>query len=49
MGFRIVLAADEAGVGYKETIKADLEADPRVDEIIDVGIVPGEKIAYPHM
>ncbi|MDN6428908.1 MAG: RpiB/LacA/LacB family sugar-phosphate isomerase [Propionibacterium sp.] len=48
MGFRIVLAADEAGVGYKETIKADLEADPRVDEIIDVGIVPGEKIAYPH-
>ncbi|MDN5963188.1 MAG: RpiB/LacA/LacB family sugar-phosphate isomerase [Actinomyces sp.] len=49
MGFRIVLAADEAGVGYKETIKADLEADPRVEEIIDVGIVPGEKIAYPHM
>lgn len=49
MGFRIVVAGDPAGVGYKEAIKADLEADPRVDEVIDVGITPGEDTAYPHV
>lgn len=49
MGFRIVVAGDPAGVDYKEAIKADLEADPRVDEVIDVGIKPGEKTAYPHV
>ncbi|WP_043534076.1 ribose-5-phosphate isomerase [Actinomyces polynesiensis] len=48
MGFRVVLAADEAGVDYKEAIKADLEADPRVDEVIDVGVTPQEKTPYPH-
>ena len=49
MGFRIVVAGDSAGVGYKEAIKAQLEADPRVDEVIDVGITPGENIDYPHV
>jgi ribose 5-phosphate isomerase B len=49
MGFRIVVAGDSAGVGYKEAIKAQLEADPRVDEVIDVGITPGEDIDYPHV
>lgn len=48
MGLRIVLGADEAGVDYKEVIKADFEKDPRVDEVIDVGVIPGESIAYPH-
>jgi len=48
VGFRIVVGADEAGVDYKEAIKADLLSDPRVDEVIDVGITPGESIAYPH-
>ena len=49
MGFRVVVAADAAGVDYKEAIKADLEADSRVDEVIDVGIAPGESTAYPHV
>ncbi len=48
MGLRIVLAADAAGVDYKDVIKADLEADPRVDEVLDVGIAVGEKTPYPH-
>ncbi|WP_130864937.1 ribose-5-phosphate isomerase [Acidipropionibacterium timonense] len=49
MGFRIVVAADPAGVDYKDTIKADLEADPRVDEVIDVGVTKGENTLYPHV
>jgi len=48
MGLRIVVAADAAGVDDKEAIKADLEADPRVDSVIDVGIRPGESSPYPH-
>ncbi len=49
MGYRIVIGADSAGVDYKEIIKADLEADDRVDEVIDVGVAPGEDIDYPHV
>lgn len=49
MGFRIVMAADSAGVEYKDMLKADLEADPRVDEVIDVGVMVGEDIDYPHV
>ena len=52
--WRVVLAADEAGVSYKDAIKADLLKDPRVKEVLDVGVnldadgVP-EKTAYPHV
>lgn len=49
MGLRIVMAADFAGVQYKDIIKADLEKDPRVDEVIDVGVQEGENIDYPHV
>ncbi len=49
MGLRIVVAADSAGVDYKEVLKKDLEADPRVDEVIDVGLQPGENVDYPHV
>lgn len=38
MGFRLVLGADEAGVDYKDRILADLRDDPRVSEIIDIGV-----------
>ena len=37
-GLRLVLGADEAGVDYKNRILADLQADPRVSEIIDIGV-----------
>lgn len=49
MSLRIVVGADIAGVDYKEALKADLEADPRVGEVIDVGIKPGEDVDYPHV
>jgi len=49
MGLRIVVAADSAGFEYKEALKADLEADPRVDDVIDVGIAEGEDTDYPHV
>ena len=48
--WKIVLGADEAGHGYKSIIKADLEKDPRVTSIIDVGVHEGtDKTAYPHV
>lgn len=49
MGFRVVLAADSAGVDYKDVIKKDLEADPRIGEVLDVGVQKGEDIDYPHV
>ena len=38
MGLKIVVGGDNAGYHYKEALKADLEADERVDEVIDVGV-----------
>lgn len=49
MGLRIVLAADIAGLSYKEIIKQDLLADPRVIEVIDVGVNNDQDIDYPHV
>ena len=48
-GWRIAMGADDAGVTYKNKIKADLEADPRVAKVIDVGVKDSsDKTAYPH-
>ncbi|WP_337061936.1 RpiB/LacA/LacB family sugar-phosphate isomerase, partial [Kineococcus sp. G2] len=47
--WRVVVAADDAGLSYKEAIKADLEEDPRVKEVIDVGVNGDEGTAYPHV
>lgn len=49
MGLRVVVAADSAGVDYKEAIKKDLESDENVSEVLDAGITPGEDIDYPHV
>jgi ribose 5-phosphate isomerase B len=38
VGFRLILGADEAGVDYKNQILEDLKTDPRVSEIIDIGV-----------
>lgn len=46
---RIVVGADDAGHEYKETLKANLQADDRVAEVIDVGTGPEEHTAYPHI
>ena len=46
---RIALGADDAGCGYKNKIKADLEAHPLVSAVIDVGVNDSsDKTAYPH-
>jgi len=48
-GLRIAMGCDDAGVGYKNKIKADLEADPRVAKVIDVGVHHSDdKTAYAH-
>lgn len=45
--WRIVVGCDDAGFEYKEQIKKDLLADPRVSEVFDVGIHVGDKTDYP--
>lgn len=46
---RIVMACDEAGQPYKETIKAALQNNPLVASVTDVGVdSPSDKTAYPH-
>jgi len=47
--WRMVVGCDEAGFEYKERIRADLEADPRVSEVTDVGVTVDEHTAYPHV
>ena len=49
MGMRIVIGCDDAGIEYKKVLKADLDLDPRVDEVIDVGVHEGEDTAYTHI
>lgn len=46
-GLRLVVGADDAGLAYKDAIKADLEADPRVAEVIDVGVTDTGQANYP--
>lgn len=49
MGWRIAVGSDSAGYTYKEALKADLEADPRVDSVVDVGVTRAEDTDYPHI
>ena len=47
---RIAVGGDSAGMSYKDTIKADLESDPRVASVIDVGVMESDdETAYPHV
>jgi len=48
-GWKIVIGCDDAGVQYKDALKADLEADDRVAEVVDVGVNGDESTAYPHV
>ncbi|GAD93832.1 ribose-5-phosphate isomerase B, putative [Paecilomyces variotii No. 5] len=46
---RIVMAGDDAGVPYKEAIKAIFEKHPLVESVVDVGVTSADdKTAYPH-
>ncbi|MEV0051301.1 ribose-5-phosphate isomerase [Saccharopolyspora shandongensis] len=38
MTYRIAIGCDDAGLDYKERLAADLRADPRVSEVIDLGV-----------
>ncbi len=46
---RLVVGADDAGFDYKEILKRDLEGDPRVVSVVDVGVAADGHTAYPHV
>lgn len=46
---RIVVGGDDAGFDYKEILRRDLEADDRVESVVDVGVSESENTAYPHV
>ncbi len=47
--WRIVVGSDDAGFDYKEILKVDLAADPRVASVVDVGVDSESHTAYPHV
>ncbi|WP_204050411.1 ribose-5-phosphate isomerase [Microbispora siamensis] len=51
MGFRVVVGSDDAGYQYKQAIVEDLNQDPRVAEVIDIGVHEGtlHEHSYPHI
>lgn len=44
---RIVIGADDAGFDYKEVLKKDLEENPRVASVVDVGVDAEGHTPYP--
>jgi ribose 5-phosphate isomerase B len=46
---RIVIGSDEAGFEYKEILKRDLEANPQVELVTDVGADGDGNTAYPRI
>ncbi|MCJ1370570.1 hypothetical protein MMC20_001783 [Loxospora ochrophaea] len=47
---RIAIGGDDAGFSYKSTIKADLESNPLVAYVLDVGVAhTSDKTSYPHV
>jgi ribose 5-phosphate isomerase B len=47
--FRIVIGSDDAGLRYRAILARDLRQDPRVAEIIDIGVGDDEHTDYPHV
>lgn len=47
--WRIVVGSDDAGLEYKEALKADLLSDPRVAEVVDVGVDAAGHTPYPRI
>ena len=46
--WRIAIGSDDAGLAYKDLIRADLERDERVVEVIDVGVHATDGAATPY-
>lgn len=46
---RLVIGCDDAGFDYKEILKHDLEADPRVASVTDVGVDADGHTPYPRV
>ncbi len=46
---RIAIGSDDAGLRYKSALAADLAADDRVSEVLDVGVSDDEDTHYPHV
>jgi ribose 5-phosphate isomerase B len=46
---RIVIGCDDAGFDYKEVLKRDLEANPGVASVVDVGVDADGHTAYPRI
>ncbi len=44
---RIAIGSDDAGFDYKVVLREILEHDPRVAEVVDVGVHAGDSAAYP--
>lgn len=44
---RVVVGSDDAGYEYKTALKALLEADDRVAEVVDVGVDDDDHTPYP--
>jgi ribose 5-phosphate isomerase B len=51
MGLRVVVGSDDAGYQYKQAIADDLRGDPRVAEVIDIGVHADALLdrSYPHI
>ncbi len=47
--WRVVIGCDDAGLQYKEILKADLANDPRVADVVDVGVNADQSTDYPHV
>jgi ribose 5-phosphate isomerase B len=46
---RIFIGSDDAGFSYKEVLRNQLEADPRVSLVSDVGVDDSGKTPYPEI
>jgi len=46
---RLVIGSDDAGFDYKEILKKDLEANPGVASLVDVGVDADGHTAYPRV
>ncbi|MDO4897693.1 MAG: ribose-5-phosphate isomerase [Rothia sp. (in: high G+C Gram-positive bacteria)] len=44
---RLIIGCDDAGLTYKTAIKEQLEADPRIASVKDVGVGEDEHTPYP--